>query len=371
MRKEHPGLKRTGRVRCGFHSQRALVLALVSLLVFLLGPMCLRAQEPAPGGPSGEEDVDIWLRAFAISVEIPLPNEPLPKLRFLARKELPDLGDPYGKFFTSDRLPEGSEKIISPVYGPGTHYMGPRITMVKKGKERTGISFYLDEYRFGFEFVNNTVGVPAVVEEVTADGESGKLKYAFSEEDGIKAAKKLIEKYTPGVGAISGDFAVVEHAEFQKEKGRLFVYRVTKTYRGVPLLDEYVQVALDGEKKPANISYFWSQDITPVDDEFQPIDANRALLQAKRIVLKEWNNRPPPLTLFNMTLAYVNHRSIPKALVPAWVMECRWNEKVNIANPGAEGIQKRFGGRVVTHSYVIAVDALIGQKVEMVAPGLR
>jgi len=333
--------------------------------------MSIHAQEPAAGGPSGDEDVDLLLRSSVISVDFPLPTESLPKLRFLSRPGLPDIGDPYHKFFTSKRMPEGSEKVISPTYGPGTRYMGPRITVVKKGKERTGISFYLDEYRFGFEFVNNTVGVPAVVEEVADEGETPKLKYAFSKQEGIKLAKKMIDRYTPGLGTVSGDFDLVESAEFQKEKGRLFVYRVTKTYRGIPLLDEYVQVALDGEKKPADVSYFWSKDLQPVEDEFTPIDASFALLQAKRIVLQKWNNQPPPLTLFNITLGYVNHRSNAKALIPAWVLECRWNEKVSIVNPSPEGIEKRFGGRIITHTYVVAVDALVGRQVEMVSPALQ
>jgi len=343
----------------------------VSALVVFLAPVRLGAQQPASGPAGGDEDIDLMLRSSVIDVEIPLPNEPLPKLSFLVRTKLPDLGDPYGKFFTSDRLPEGSEKIVSPVYGAGTHYMGPRITMVKKGKERTGISFYLDEYLLGFEFVNNTVGIPVVVKQVEDDGEPPKLTYAFSKEEGLKLAKQLIGKYTPGVGAARGDFADIERAEFQEEKGRMFVYRVSRTYRGIPLLDEYVQVALDGEKKPANISYFWSQDIESVEEDFQPIDAQYAVLQAKRIVLKEWNNQPPPLTLFNITFGYVNHRTNSKALVPAWVLECRWNEKVSLVNPDAQGVQKRYGEEIITHTYVLAVDALIGQKVELVPRSLQ
>jgi|GEM_PF-2334789 len=357
-------------VRRGLLQRPSIVLIALSVLALAIASMSIRAQEPPAGGPSGDEGVDLLLRSSVISVEFPLPDDPLPALQFLVRESLPDLGNPYGKFFSSDRVPQGSKKITNPTYGPGIHYMGPRISLVEGSKERTGISFYLDEFPLGFEFVNNTVGVPAVVEEAAAGGESGKLKYAYDKSEGVKTARKLIEQYTPGLGTVGGDFAIVERAEFQKEKGRLFLYRVAKTYRGIPLLDEYVQVALDGEKKPANVSYFWSNDIKPVEGEFKPIDANYALLQAKRVVLEEWNNQPPPLTLFNITLGYVNHRANSKALVPAWVLECRWNEKVSIVNPDAEGIQRRFGERIVTHSYVIAVDALIGQKVEMVAPGL-
>ena len=313
---------------------------------------------------------------MVISVETPIPTEKPPKLKFLSRRNLPDFTPYRKKFLTSERIPLGVEKIISPNYGVGTRHVGPRIKVV--GKEApTAISFYFDEYKFGYEFVNNMSTSPAVYEELTEEVDPATglkksiTKYKFTREKGIAKAKQYIEELTPGVGTLPPEFQLVETAEFDKGGIKPFIYRLTKTYRGVPLLDDYIQVSLDGDMNLVNLSYFWSQDIEPVTQEFQAIDAGFALMQAKRIVLEEWNNNPPPLTLFGIQLAFVNHRSNTKAIVPVWLMNLKWNEVIQVQEPNPSPTSKKFSTQVIERDLVLAVDALKGGKFEMVPPALK
>jgi len=348
-----------------------------TLFIFPQSVLAQKGQAQSP--QSKDELLETLLRSMVISVETPIPTEKPPKLKFLSRRSLPDFTVYRKKFLTSERIPLGVEKIISPNYGAGTRYVGPRIKVV--GKEApTAISFYFDEYQFGYEFVNNMSTSPAVYEELTEEVDPATglkksvVKYKFTREKGIAKAKEFIEKLTPGVGTLPPEFQLVETAEFGKEGIKPFIYRLTKTYRGVPLLDDYIQVTLDGDMNLVNLSYFWSQDIEPVTDEFQAIDAGFALMQAKRIVLEDWNNNPPPLTLFGIQLAFVNHRTNAKAIVPVWVMNLKWNEVIQVEEPSASQdtkSSKKFNTQVIQRDLVLAVDALKGGRFEMVPPALK
>ncbi len=319
---------------------------------------------------------DILLPALAISIEVPIPTEWQRSLRFLRRTALPNISNYRQKLLTSERVPIGKISIISPSYGSGTRYEGPRFKLEGEDKP-TAISFYFDEYIYGFEFVNNLASTPAVVEELTeeADPSTGVKKtiekYKFSKEEGIALAKDFIAKYTPGVTSLGQDFSIIETAEFQKEKSRPFIYRLMKAYRGVLLYDEYIQVAIDGEKKLMNLSYFWSPSIEPASDDFTVIDPGFALERVKRLVLEEWNNAPPPLTLFNIQLGFVNHRANTKAIVPVWMFNLRWNELITLENVNPGPREARFGKQVVERELVLAVDALTGSKFEMIPPSLK
>ncbi len=319
---------------------------------------------------------DLILPSLAITVEVPMPSEWQKSLKFLARNGFPEVETYRQKLLTSERVPMGTERIISPAYGNGTRYVGPRFKIEGEQKP-TGISFYFDEYQFGFEFVNNLAVNPTVYQELTdeVDPETGEYKtidkFKFTEEAGLKKAKEYIQKYSPGITGVGGEFSQVENYYFDKEKARPFVYRVTRTFRGVPLLDEYVQVAIDGEMTLVNLSYFWSPNIEPVTEDFKVIDPAYALMNAKRVVLADFNNNPPPLTLFDVRLGFVNHRTNNQAIVPVWLFDLKWNEIVRLQNPNPGPTEALFGTQVIERELVVAVDALKGGKFEMVPPQLK
>jgi hypothetical protein len=97
------------------------------------------------------------------------------------------------------------------------------------------------------------------------------------------------------------------------------------------------------------------------------MDAGQALQYAKMIALDEFSNQPPPLTLFNAKLAYINYRKDPTYLAPVWLFNCRWNETRNYENPNPDKNKggTRYGSEVITHDYMVAVDVFLGKKVEL------
>ncbi len=336
----------------------------------------------AQGGGGSDSTIDLLLQSMVISVDVPLPawddgpeewGGKAPQLTFLKRGRQPDLGDVYKEFFRDVKKAIGSEPITSPSYGKGTRHKGPRLSIVKSGGgRREGVSFYLDKYPWGFEYVNNLVETPTSVETAGSTPENRKYSYKFTQQEGIAAAKKYIDQLTPGTGSVSGDFTIREEAWFEHEKGRLFTYRLTKLYRGVPLVDDYIQVAIDGEKNLANVSYFWSKEIEKQGNTYTAIDAGLALQSAKRIVLDEFGNQPPPLTLFGVKLAYINYRKNPQMLLPVWLFDCRWNETRRYENPNwdPKKSEQRYLAEVVTHKHLVAVDAFFMTKVQLLPPEL-
>jgi len=137
-------------------------------------------------------------------------------------------------------------------------------------------------------------------------------------------------------------------------------------------VDDYIQVAIDGDKNLANVSYFWSKEIEEKGSTYTAIDAGLALQEAKRIVLDEFANQPPPLTLFGVKLAYINDRKNPQMLRPVWLFDCRWNETRHYENPNwdPQKGEQRYLAEVVTHQHLVAVDAFFMRKVRLQSPEL-
>ncbi len=345
----------------------------LAILALLLPAASASAQQ----GGGGDAAIQLLLQSMVIAVEIPLPTwndgpeewgGKAPQLSFLRRDATPELGDIYGRFFKEEKKAIGSEAITAPAYGKGTRYKGPRMSVTKRGTERVGISFYVDVYDWGFEYVNNLTEKPTNSMRKESTPDNPQYDYAFSESDGIAAAKKYIDELTPGLGAPGKGFAIHEEAWFEYEKGRLFVYRITKTHYGIPLVDDYVQVAIDGDKNLANISYFWAKGLSKYGDTYTAIDAGRALQSAKLIALDDFKNEPPPLTLFGVKLGFVNYRKDPGVLLPAWLFNLRWNETWGYEKPDWDSTkaEQRYLSEVITHDYLLGVDAFFATKVELV-----
>lgn len=356
--------------------KKALILAVLLLAASPWGAFA-QAQDAKEGG--ADNSINMLLQSMVITVDFALPSwkdgpqawgGKAPVLKYIKRSAPPDLSNVNDKFFRNTKATLGTEPVSSPAYGKGTRYKGPRLSLEKKVGERVGYSFYLDKYTWGFEYVNNMIEVPASTEKPESTPQNRQYNFAFTKPDGIAAAKKFIADLTPGVGDAGTGFEIKEDAWFDHSRGKLFVYRLSKLCNGVPLADDYIQVALDGEKNIANVSYFWSKGITEYGESYPALDAGMSLQIAKQIVLDRFNNEPPPLTLFNAKLAYVNYRKDPTYLQPVWLFDCRWNETRQYENPGwdpAKGGQ-RYASEVITNQYLVAVDALYGLPVEGIPP---
>jgi hypothetical protein len=350
--------------------RNALITALALLALVPFSAAAAQQKQP-----TNDKTIELLLQSMVISIEIPLPswndgpNEwggKAPKLTFIRRTEQPDLSGINAKFFgKQENL--STESIKSPAYGGGTRYKGPRLEKGRHAGEKVGYTFYLDKYKWGFEYVNNLAEIPTNTETSDSTAENRKYNYKYSKQDGVAAAKKFINDLTPGIGEPGASFAIKEDAWFDTTKGRLFIYRLTKSFHGVPLADDYIQVALDGEKNVANVSYFWCKAVEGYGDTYTAIDAGRAIQYAKIIALDDFANQPPPLTLFNAKLGYVNYRKDPSILLPAWLFDCRWNETRKYENPNWNPKKggERYGTEIVVHNYMVGVDAFFGTKVEL------
>ncbi len=358
--------------------KKALLLAALLIAAMPWGALA-QAKDQKPGGT--DKSVDLLLQSMVITVDFALPSwkdgpqawgGKAPELAFIKRGTQPDMSAVHDKFFRNTKATLGTEPISSPAYGKGTRYKGPRLSLDKAGA-LVGYSFYLDKYTWGFEYVNNMVIAPASTETSDSTPQNRKYNFRFTKEAGVAAAKKFIADLTPGVGDAGTGFDIKEDAWFDHTKGKLFVYRLTKSCNGVPLADDYIQVALDGEKNIANVSYFWSKDVKPYGESYAALDAGISLQIAKSIVLNRFNNEPPPLTLFNAKLAYINYRKDPTILQPVWLFDCRWNETRKYENPGWDAKKggQRYGSEVITNQYLVAVDALYGLPVEGIPPVRR
>ncbi|MEP0814389.1 MAG: hypothetical protein HRF49_06960 [bacterium] len=320
------------------------------------------ASGPLYGSQAGGLDRSI-LEASAINVEIELPTD-MPTLTWLKRGPMrfgeQELVDKFFKKGTTST----AKQIYSPIYGDGKLYSdsGGRTLRV---------------FKYGFEFDAN----PAKIERVLTLNERGDKSYVYSVEEGKLAALKFTSTYIGEMPAQAKEMSVKQSAIIGEEADGLFVLTTNKYFRGVQLLDDYIQVVLDSNRSLVNFAYFWDDELAPgpgVPDK-KIIDAGFAVNQAKRWVIQQAGGQTftdrsatvtniPYLTLINMKLGYVNLRGDYITVVPAWLLMCRWQHRVDMevgemesVLPKQHPLQKRFIQYLEHFDYYIAIEALTGK----------
>jgi len=317
-------------------------------------------QQPPPqqgggGQPSLPEQL---VQAQCISVEIPLPLDH-PTLKLIRRKPVPWSDDKLKEMFISGQHVAREEPVGFRPYGSGTRYVLDDDT-------------YLDVSKVGFQYNGEAKGGLVPLKKTAFDSDN-KPTYslAFTADEGKAAALKMLEKYV-GLPKEGGDFKLAydypDLSDVKKFEGKWFVFTVTKTFRGVPLLDDYIQVVLDGNRNLVAFSYYWDDDLTTYGEEVPTVDAGYAVNQAKLAAIDAYNGQPPLFTLFNIKLGYVNYRKDPTVLAPVWMMELRYNEVAQKENKdqGAQGgLAPRFVTDVKHVTTYFAIDAIWGRKFDL------
>jgi hypothetical protein len=268
------------------------------------------------------------------------------------------------KFFGSRDNLLGNDKVISPLWGPGTRYKSGMVLSLVKNQElgqrsiigpttkTEVVPVFLDVYPPGFVYINNVshTAVHATSVKPTAVDTADISHYdVYDVKEGQQAAEGLITELF-GQLKVPAGFQTSVQAMIQTFGERLFAYRVVPQYitkyelfenRGdkvvgaqpvepkvtgtqpvaIPVYDVYVNLQLDGEKMLAGIEYYWDGGLTPVGEPKRCISAPQAILNAREGLLKQYNNQPPLLTVASIRLGFIQDRGDRTRLVPAWLFD--------------------------------------------------
>lgn len=257
------------------------------------------------------------------------------------------------KFFGSRDNLLGDEKIISPLWGPGTRYKSGMVLRLVTNQEfgqrsiigpttdTEVVPVFLDVYPNGFLYINNvphTAVHATKVQETSVETADISYYDVYNESEGQQAAEGLIAELVDELKTPAGCQTSVK-AMIQHFGERLYAYRVMPEYIteydlldengkvvgaqpvAVPIYDSYVHVQLDGDKMLAGIEYFWDGGITAAGEAKRCLYAPEAVIMAREGLLKEFNGQPPLLTVASIKLGYIQDRRDTAKLIPAWLFD--------------------------------------------------
>ncbi|MCD6118330.1 hypothetical protein J7K50_00635 [bacterium] len=362
-------------------------IGLLSFAVcFGLLVLFVSAQEPVSAQAQNSFDASI-LEASAISVDIPLPVD-TPVLTWLLRHKMK-----FDEDFLVKRFLKGdttSRTIYSAIYGEGTGYI------LSKGGE---VEAHLKVFDFGFEYQKAAKNINKGVAKFIPDPESGKVekgstmfdqgytyfeyksglkgtwKYVFPPDEGKVAAMKILKDVVGEIPDQGSDFTFEYEAVIDKSEEGLFHLNVNKYFRGVQLLDDYIQISLDADMQLVGFSYFWDNRTVPGPSppgDRRIVDSSFAVNQAKKWVIQNSNGAAPYLTLVQIRLGYITLRGDYITIVPAWIMSCAWQHKVgadlDVEAPGLRKnrpTMKRFVEWLEKYDVYIAIEGITGRPMEL------
>jgi hypothetical protein len=281
------------------------------------------------------------------------------------------------KFFGSRDNLLGDEKIISPLWGPGTRYKSGMVLRLVTNKEfgqrsiigpttdTEVVPVFLDVYPNGFLYVNNvphTAVHATKVKETSAETADISYYDMYSADDGQVAAEKLVAELMGELKAPAGCQTSVK-ALIQHFGERLYAYRIIPEYitkcdlldekgnvtgsqpMAVPIYDSYVHVQLDGDKMLAGIEYFWDGGLSAAGEPKRCLYAPEAVIKAREGLLKAYDNKPPLLTVASIKLGYIQDRNDKSKLIPAWLFDAWYavlsdpKKKPNTTLEGTERVE--------------------------------
>ncbi len=288
---------------------------------------------------------------LTVACDVPQIQPQLPVLRRSVTST--DSAALITKFFGSRDNLLGDEKIISPLWGPGTRYKSGMVlrlvtnqdfglrSIIGPTTDTEVVPVFLDVYPNGFLYINNVPHTAVHATKVKETSvETADISYydMYTESEGQAAAEKLIGELTGELKAPAGCQTSVK-AMVQHFGERLYAYRIMPEYitksdimdeKGnitgsqpvaVPIYDSYVHVQLDGDKMLAGIEYFWDGGITAAGDAKRCLYAPEAVIKARDGLLKEFNNQPPLLTVASIRLGYIQDRKDTAKLIPVWLFD--------------------------------------------------
>lgn len=350
------------------------------LPIFILAALIVAGLIGTPNGASAQGislDQSI-LEASAISVDIPLPVE-RPTLTWLLRHKMKFSEEGLVAKFMKGKTTV--RDVSSPVYGKGKGYI-----------DSTGA--HLKVFQYGYEYqlaaTNIAAGVAKFIPDPdTIDTETGgtildsgfegfqyavdikgKWEYVYPPDEGKIIALKHLKDYIGEIPDQGKDFTYEIKAVMDGTEDGLFHLDVVKKYRGIQLLDDFIQISLDVEKKLVGVSYFWDDRLVPGPGarDVQIVDAGFAVNQAKKWVIQQAGGRAPHLTLMSIKLGFINMRGDHVTLIPCWIMACAWQHTVGVdldqtPPPGMgkrKPTAKRFIQWLERYDTYVAIEAVTG-----------
>ena len=333
-----------GPKRSPLHLSKELLL--VALLVF---PALLLTSISAPVAgqepdPEIKRLIEMNLPSQVIDVPVPLPRLiPPAHWKAIVAREIKierrrtDTGRLISMFLEGEYK---TEKVKDSPYGPGTIYtdkQGHTLEVFARGFVYH-VARDLIEPVGKRKIVLGPDKVPAY--EVDEKGNPIYL-YAFDEREALRLARQYVEENF-GSLADQGDIRTVSAVDLRNNPDKVAIVDFTRQFLGVPLLDEQIRVVLDGKKQVVTFSYFWSSKLAPSKKLTRVMGPELALKYARQQALEAYKGEPPLMTLFNMRLGYVLHRS-SNTLRPVWLMDLRYNRPEVVENPTTPKMEQEFG----------------------------
>lgn len=351
---------------------------------------------PAVGAQSRqkqEDDLNSRLQSLissglflTISCDVPVIQ---PLAPYLKRKTAPNEDKLVASFFGSRQGVTGEEQIKNALWGKGRRLKttvgaptinagpeaNPKEQKTPKAKDEN-VPVFLDIFPWGFIYANNVPHKPVMVADVKMENGAPKnvgSHNVYSEKEGQKAAEAVVAQMLGKLSVPKGFQSSVK-SSIRSSGERLYAYRVNPEYItsyeyvgadkkkskqsvAIPVYDDYVLVVLDADKQLAGIEYFWDGALTQLGTPQQVIGAVEAVDAARAGLPKLYGGQPPPLTISQIRLGFVQDRKDPARLVPAWLFDAwytQFGEEQPKANPN-------FSGRQATQvAKPFAVNALTG-----------
>ena len=339
--------------------------------------------------PGMDETQELLFKSSFLTVDVPVPYIQ-PRLSDIKRSKAFTANELITKFFGGQENVMGKEPIVHPVWGEGTRYKsGIVLRLVDSGGQSMNnyqdaelVPAFLDVYTRGFVYQNNIPHAPVARTqmEITSETTSNVINSeAFSVKEGGALVEQLISDMFGALQVPQG-FQSVVYSGIQEDGERLFVYRANPEYiasvdvpdvkggnttmdTGIPVLDVYTHVQMDGDKNLVAMEYFWDNSIQALGNVRDCYTANQALVLAREAIYKDYDKHPPLITITNIKLGYFQSRSNSSMLEPGWLFDAWYSRK-------SEQNNERGGNNFYQHQYInvpipFAVNAITGKLVEL------
>lgn len=324
-----------------------------------------------------------------LTVDVPVPYIK-PQLANISRSKTYGATELINSFFGGQEFVTDKEPIVHPIWGNGTRYKsGIVLRLVESGSQTTNmyedlevVPAFLDVYTRGFVYQNNVPHQPVVktfFNENAAPENMYRTTEVYSAEDGRRAVEQLISDMFGPLKVPSG-FQSVVYSGIQEDGERLFMYRAYPEYiapvevpdvkggnttmdTGIPVLDVYTHVLMDGDRNLVGMEFFWDSNISAQSGVKQCYSANQALVLAREALYESYGKHPPLLTITDIKLGYFQSRENSGRLEPGWLFDAWYSRKKDQLN--TRGTSSYMQYEYVNVPMPFAVNAITGQLVEL------
>jgi hypothetical protein len=406
---------------------RALVRSLCVLVAALMLPAASGAEDQRMDVENIDALMEELVLSKMLSLECEVPNfQPL--LVNLKRVWTPNVTELRSMFLGDEPAAIlGEQSMESPLWGKGTRIKSGTVIYVPERGGATPTSpgsgtmavevvpTFLDVYSTGFVYANNIPHKAVYATDVEITDQSGasvasadinpdeefnaavSYRNVYEVDEGKQAAIMLINEML-GELTVGSDFRMSENALIQTFGERLFVYRAWPEYLteynvyentgvilgpdadsadfdvdpkmlsthpvAVPVHDVYVHLLLDGDKLLSGMEYFWNNELQASGTPQECIHAGTALANAPEQLFEYFDGEPPMLTVYNISLGYIQDRQDRRTLIPVWLFDAWYSQMVTAQDAGTGEITPladSFARNHVSVPIPFAINALTGE----------